>query len=106
MAVCSAASVTRNKDSFIYVDGKEVAAKVVKDNDLSQEYPLLMGCLSNCQKAPGGFFNVSIRQVALFSGVALAKKDIDNIMEVGMEKIMAVSPASKLSLTWGALKTK
>lgn len=101
-----AASVTRNKDSFIYVDGKEVAAKVVKDNDLSQEYPLLMGCLSNCQKAPGGFFNVSISQVALFSGVALAKKDIDNIMEVGMEKIMAVSPASKLSLTWGALKTK
>ena len=40
-------------------------------NDLTHpEYSLVMGCLLDCGKQPGGFFSVSISQVAFFTGVA------------------------------------
>lgn len=102
-----AVSVTRGDDSFIYRDGQEVAVQVVKDNDLTQEaYPLVMGCLLECNKLPGAFFSVSITQVALFNGVALTKEDTDTIMEEGMDNILAVSSEGKLATTWAKMKAR
>ncbi len=101
-----AASVTRDADSFIYRDGEEVAVKVIKGNDLTQEaYPLLMGCLLECNKLPGGFFSVSITHVALFNGVALTFEETEMIRELGLETILPVSPKAKLATAWGKLKT-
>ena len=101
-----AAVVTRDADSFIYRDGEEVAVKVVKGNDLTQgAYPLLMGCLLECNKLPGAFFPVAITQVALFNGVALTFEETETIRERGLEMILPVSPKAKLATTWGELKT-
>lgn len=101
-----AAVVTRDADSYIYRDGEEVAVKVVKGNDLTQEaYPLLMGCLLECNKLPGAFFPVSITHVALFLGVALTFEETEMIREQGLEAILSVSPEAKLATTWGKLKT-
>ena len=100
-----AASVTRDSDSFIYRDGEEVAVQVVEGNDLTQEgYALLMGCLLECNKLPGGFFSVSITHVALFNGVALTLDETEMIRDQGLEAILPVSPKAKLATTWGKLK--
>jgi hypothetical protein len=100
-----AVSVTRDADSFIYRDGEEVAVKVIKGNDLTQEaYSLLMGCLLECNKLPGGFFPVSITHVALFNGVALTFEETEIVREQGLEVILPVSPKAKLAISWGKLK--
>ena len=57
-----AVSVTRDADSFIYRDGEEVAAKVVKGNDLTQEaLPTAHGCLLECNKLPVPSFRFRLR---------------------------------------------
>ena len=87
-------------------DGEEVAVKVIKGNDLTQEaYPLLMGCLLECNKLPGGFFSVSITHVALFNGIALTFEETEMIREQGLATVLPVSPKAKLATTWGKLKS-
>ena len=75
-------------------------------NDLTHpEYSLVMGCLLDCGKQPGGFFSVSISQVALFTGVALTLEETNEIMDEGLVNIMlAVSSEGKLTTTWANVK--
>ena len=103
-----AVSVIRGEDSFIYRNGEEVGVTVVEANDLTHpEYPLVMGCLLECNKLPGGFFGVSISQVALFTGVALTLEETNAIMEQGLSNVvLAVSSEDKLVTTWASIKAQ
>ena len=100
-----AVSITRGEDSFIYRNGEEVGVAVVQANDLTHpEYSLLMGCLLECNKQPAAFFDVSISQVALFTGVALTLEETNEIMDEGLVNILAVSSEGKLTTTWANVK--
>ena len=99
-----AVSVTRGEDSFIYRNGELVGTEVVQANDLTHpEYPLVMGCLLECNKQPARFFDGSITQVALFTGVALTLEETNTIMNQG---ILAVSSEGKLATTWANVKVQ
>ena len=103
-----AVSVTRGEDSFIYRNGEQVGATVIQAEDLTHpEYSLVMGCLLDCDKQPGAFFDVSISQVALFTGVALTLEETNSIMNQGLANILGVSSVSsegKLTTTWANVK--
>lgn len=49
------------------------------------------------------FFGGTIDEVGIFN-VAFEKEDIEKIMNEGLEKASAVSPADKLATTWGQVK--
>ena len=100
-----AISVTRGEDSFIYRNGELIGTEVVKANDLTHpEYPLVMGCLLECNKQPGRFFGGSIHQVALFTGVALTLEETNEIMEQGLANTRSVSSEGKLTTAWANVK--
>ena len=91
------------KEVVYFVDGvlaKSVAYTLGIDDTAS---PLTIG--SNYPNA-GQSFQGSIDEVALFN-MALDPKDIQTIMEVGLEEatgLLAVDVAGKLTATWAAIK--
>ena len=64
-----------------------------------------LGIGARIDDGPTEFFNGDIDQLVVFS-VALTADEIETIFQDGLGKALAVSPAGKLTTTWGTLKTK
>ena len=98
------AAVYTGEEAQIYVDGVLSATRVFSAEIADTNAPVVIGT-----NYPTGIQPVEgiIDEAAIFS-VALEEKDINAIMNDGLEEtlgILAVEPSDKLALTWGELKT-
>ena len=93
------AAVYTGSDIIGYMDGEEVGRwaydKGVADNDsrvfIGSAHP------------NGEYFPGMLDDLALFN-VVLDEDEINDIMDNGLEEAMAVSPAGRLTTTWGKIK--
>ena len=83
----------------LFLDGNECKSLNIGVTEQSTHGPVFIG------KAPwdGRAFNDFIDEVVIFN-VVLSEEDIQTIMNKGLSSMLAVSPRSKLSTTWGDLK--
>ena len=83
----------------LFLDGKECQSLNVGVTEQSPHGPVFIG------KAPwdGRAFNDFIDEVAIFN-VVLSEEDIQDLMDNGLSRLLAVSPRSKLSTTWAKIK--
>jgi hypothetical protein len=94
----------RSEDTLsVYVDGRQ-------DNSIGGVRSLDVSSATdfNVGRELNNYYPGLIDEVAIFS-VALTESDIVNIMDHGLEEatgIAAVSPADKLTTTWGQLKSR
>lgn len=89
----------KSGDGIIYIDGKEdnsgnIGGDIIPNNDV-----LWIGRGSN------PFLNGMIDEVRV-SNIARTQKEINDIMNLGIEGVLAVTPKDKLSSTWGRIKTR
>ena len=92
----------------IYLDVDEIGSGVTAPNlgrNPLTDKPLLIGIyLATGQHGQWGvFLPAIIDEVAIFN-VALEEEDIQDIMNKGLESILAVSQSGKLTTTWGRIK--
>ena len=90
-----------------YLDGVRIDHGAIQNtgrNPLSEK-PLCIGIyLATGQHGQwGAFFTGIIDEVSIFN-VALEEEDIQDIMDKGLESILAVSQSGKLTTTWGRIK--
>ena len=104
---------TVENDTWYHVAGtyKEKELKVYLDGELKKE----ASPTGKIDPTPGPLhigqedawaqeqFNGIIDEVAIFD-VALTEDDINSIMTTGLRSITAVSPSSKLTITWAGIK--
>lgn len=89
----------KSGDAIIYIDGKEdnignIGGDIIPNNDV-----LWIG------RGAGPFLDGKIDEVRV-SNIARTKKEINDIMNLGIEGVLDVSPKDKLSSTWGRIKTR
>jgi hypothetical protein len=92
----------------LYVDGEVVNNKNVGKADVKSHpatpAPHQGSIWLATWKAPGWDFRGALDEAGVFN-TPLDDKEIKTIMDNGLEKASSVSPAGKLALTWGAVKT-
>jgi len=83
----------------LFLDGNECQSLDIGVTEQSTHGPVFIG------KAPwdGRAFKDFIDEVVIFN-VVLSEADIQDIMNKGLSSMLAVSPRSKLSNTWGEIK--
>ena len=83
----------------LFLDGNECKSLNIGVTEQSTHGPVFIG------KAPwdGRAFNDLIDEVVIFN-VVLEEEDIQAIMNKGLGSMLAVSPRSKLTTTWGDIK--
>ena len=89
----------KSGDGIIYIDGKEdnkgnIGGDIVPNNDV-----LWIG------RGAGPFLNGKIDEVRI-SNTARTQKEINELMNLGIEGVLSVTPTDKLSSTWGNIKTQ
>jgi len=91
-----------NTKSRIYIDGKLDVEGNLVGGDQSNDFPFTM---AYDDQNLGGNMKCSLDEVAVFN-VALADEDIEKIATEGLSEIIAVSPADRLAIAWGAIKAR
>ena len=87
-------------DGKLYIDGvvdneKDIGGgNIVPNNDV-----LWLG------RGAAPFMNGYIDEVR-FSNIARSEREIQQLMKIGIEGVLAVTPKNKLSTTWGQLKSR
>ena len=86
-------------DVKVYLDGEEVAATTLPTETPNTDVNVEIGAVVY----RNNYYQGIIDEVAVF-GAALSQDDIADIMTGGLGSALAVSPAGKLTTTWGKLK--
>ncbi|MCG9126686.1 LamG domain-containing protein [Candidatus Poribacteria bacterium] len=89
----------KSGDGIIYIDGNEdnkgnIGGEIVPNNDV-----LWIG------RGAGPFLDGMIDEVRI-SNKARTKKEVNDLMNNGIEGVLAVTPNDKLSSSWGRIKTR
>jgi len=90
----------------LYVDGEMVSEKDVGEPDAgpNNTAPPYQGSIWLASwKATGWEFIGALDEVAVFN-VPLSGEELEDIMNNGLERIIAVSSAGKMAVTWGYIK--
>lgn len=90
---------SKSGDGIIYIDGKEdnqgnIGGKIVPNNDV-----LWIG------RGAGPFLDGKIDEVRI-SNIARSRKEINQLMNLGIESALSVKPKDKLASTWGSIKIR
>jgi hypothetical protein len=88
------------KDVTVYLDGEEVAAVEIPTETPNTDFNMNIGAVVY----RNNYFQGIIDEVAVFN-VALNAQEIKAIMTDGLESALAVNPQTKLTTTWGHLKS-
>ena len=91
------------KTLALYVNGEIVADLKAGKPNFTQNNDGGSIWLTRWKGGAGWDFKGVLDEIAIFNA-ALTEDDLSTIMENGLEKALAVSPAGKLTTTWGNLK--
>jgi len=91
------------KTLVLYVDGEVVADVKVGKPSFSQQHDGGSIWLTRWKGGAGWDFKGVLDEVAIFNA-PLSEDDLGTIMEVGLEKALAVSPVDRLTTTWAHIK--
>ena len=88
----------KSDEAKIYIDGVldaegKIGGEIVPNNDV-----LWLG------RGAGPFLNGRMDEVRI-SNIARSQQEIQELMDKGIEGVLAVSPQDKLATTWGKLKS-
>ena len=87
----------------LYVDGETVADLKVGKPSFSQQHDGGSIWLTRWKGGAGWDFKGVLDELAIFNA-PLSEDDLNTVMTDGLEKALAVSPAGKLTTTWGNIK--
>jgi hypothetical protein len=85
---------------YLYIDGELDGETATDAEPILHTDPLVIG---GDDRGAGVQVKGIVDEVALFSK-ALSEEDVKSIMEDGLKAATAVSPAGKLTITWGSIK--
>ncbi len=89
----------KSGDGKIYIDGEidnegDIGGDIVPNNDA-----LWLG------RGAGPFFDGKMDEVRI-SNIARSQQEIQQLMKIGIDGVLAVTPRDKLATTWGQLKSR
>lgn len=95
-------AATYNADSGegkVYIDGEidnegDIGGKIITNNDV-----LWLG------RGAGPFFDGYMDEVRI-SNIARTQKEIQDLMNIGIDGVLSVTPKDRLTTTWGQVKSK
>ena len=91
------------KTLALYVDGEIVEDLDVGEPDFTQQHDGGSIWLTRWKGGAGWDFTGVLDEVAIFN-VALSEDDLGDVMNLGLEKALSVSPTGRLTTTWGRIK--
>ncbi len=86
------------KNLHVYVDGKQEKEQPFGAGDVNKASVTIGDRLDKSQPIKGAMDDIGI------FNVALSEKDLNTIMNEGLNRQLSVDPASKLTTTWGRMK--
>ena len=86
-------------DGKVYIDGKLDSEDSIGGDIVTNDAVLWLG------RGAGPFLDGKIDEVRI-SNIARTQKDIQQLINIGIEGVLSVTPKDKLSTTWGHIKSR
>ena len=95
------AAIYDGKKQYTYIDGKLVAEAALTGKMVTNDNYLGLGF----REGSGHYWKGMLDDMALFNR-ALSGDEVEEIMDKGLETVMAVTPQDRLTVMWGSIKSR
>ena len=95
------AAIYDGKNQYTYIDGKLVSEAKLDGKMVTNDNYLGLGF----REGSGHYWKGMLDDMALFNR-ALSGDEVEEIMNEGLETVMAVKPKDRLTVMWGTIKSR